>query len=142
MARFRFAPGESRWTVQAFATGMLSFLAHSPTFAVRDFSGIVSMGKTAADTTVEITVHTGSLELLDRVRASDRQDIEGRMRREVLETAVYPEIRYRGAALSADSIAQGRYRLRLGGELSLHGAAHLFPVDAELVVFADGVRVR
>ena len=30
-------PGQSRFTVQAFAAGLLSFLGHSPTFAVRDF---------------------------------------------------------------------------------------------------------
>ena len=38
-ARYRLDPGQSRFTVQAFATGMLSFFGHSPTFAVRDFSG-------------------------------------------------------------------------------------------------------
>ncbi len=40
-ARYRLDPGQSRFTVQAFATGLLSFLGHSPTFAVRDFAGAV-----------------------------------------------------------------------------------------------------
>jgi hypothetical protein len=33
---YRLNPGESRFTVQAFASGLLSFLGHSPTFAIRD----------------------------------------------------------------------------------------------------------
>src|SRR4051794_13443157 len=109
MTRFRFAPGDSRWTVQAFASGMLSFLGHSPTFAIRDFAGFLSMGNSAADTTVEIAVQASSLELVDKVSPSDRREIEDRMRREVLETAVCPEIRYQGTALSANPISQGRY---------------------------------
>ena len=40
-ARYRLDPAHSRFTVQAFAAGMLSFLGHNPTFAVRDFQGEV-----------------------------------------------------------------------------------------------------
>ena len=32
-------PDMSRFTVRAFASGMLSALGHSPTLAVRDFTG-------------------------------------------------------------------------------------------------------
>ena len=46
MTRYRLDPGQSRFTVQAFATGMLSFLAHSPTFAVRAFRGDVEIDGT------------------------------------------------------------------------------------------------
>lgn len=37
--RYRVDPGPSRFTVQAFATGLLSAFAHSPTFAVRTYTG-------------------------------------------------------------------------------------------------------
>ncbi|HZY84092.1 MAG TPA: hypothetical protein VFE78_04635 [Gemmataceae bacterium] len=39
MTRYRLGPELRQFTVQAFASGMLSFLGHSPTFAVRDFTG-------------------------------------------------------------------------------------------------------
>ena len=37
--RYRFDPSLSRFTVRAFASGLLSFVGHSPTFAVRQFAG-------------------------------------------------------------------------------------------------------
>ena len=36
---YRLAAAQSQFTVHAFATGMLSVFAHSPTFAVQDFRG-------------------------------------------------------------------------------------------------------
>jgi hypothetical protein len=39
MVRYTLDPASSRFTVQAFATGLLSALGHSPTFAVREFTG-------------------------------------------------------------------------------------------------------
>ena len=43
MTRYRLGPELSQFTVQAFASGMLSFLGHSPTFAVRDCTGMVAL---------------------------------------------------------------------------------------------------
>ncbi len=142
-ARYRFAPTESRFTVQAFAAGVLSFLGHSPTFAVRDFAGITSFDNgTTRAIRVELTVQADSLELLDQVKESDREEIEGRMRREVLETAAYPQIAFQGAALAVEGGSQGRFRVRLGGQLSLHGVAHSHQLDADLLILGDGVRLR
>ena len=45
MNRYRIDPGRSRFTVQAFATGLLSAFAHSPTFAVRDFRARSASGE-------------------------------------------------------------------------------------------------
>src|SRR4051812_45629593 len=143
MARYRFDPSMSRFTVRAFATGLLSFLGHSPTFTVRDFAGSVCFGDTpAADLRLEVTVRAAALELADAVKPADRRDIEETMRRDVLGVAAHPEIAYRAAGAAADAVAAGRYRLRLNGRLSLRGVTREQTVGAELLVFGDGVRVR
>jgi polyisoprenoid-binding protein YceI len=139
--RYRFDPGYGRFTVQAFASGLLSFLGHSPTFAVRDFAGGMGFADGFAGAWLELTVKADSLELLDAVRPGDRVEIEGRMRREVLETAAYPEIGFRGTDLSAGQISVGRYRLRIEGPLSLHGVTNLHQVDAQLLIYEDGIRL-
>ena len=142
-ARYRLDPGQSRFTVQAFAAGMLEFLGHSPTFAVRDFTGVVSFeGGTASGMRLELTVRADSLTLLDEVKDADRREIEGTMRRDVLEAAAHPEIRYEAAQAAADAVAQGRYHVRVGGRLSLRDVTRQHPVDAELLVFDDGIRLR
>jgi polyisoprenoid-binding protein YceI len=140
---YRLDPTQSRLTVQAFAAGMLSFLGHSPTFLVRDFGGTVRfVGGQVSGMRMELTVRADSLELADQVSASDRKEIEGTMRRDVLETATYPEIRYEAADVAGEEAAPGRYRLRMGGRLSLHGVTLPHPLDAELMVFDDGLRLR
>jgi polyisoprenoid-binding protein YceI len=141
--RYRFDPTQGRFTVQAFATGLLSALGHSPTFAVRDYSGEVRfVGGEIQGTELDLTVNAESLVLEDRVSASDLGEIEDRMRRDVLETRAYREITFHGAHLAHEPIAPGRVRLRLGGPLSLHGATFPHQVDLELFIFSDGVRLR
>ena len=141
--RYRFDPSRSQFTVQAFAAGVLSFLGHSPTFAVRDFAGWVAFeGGSVHNVRLELAVRADSLELTDAVSDKDRREIEGTMRRDVLQTTDYPKIAYEAVKVSADSVMRGRYRLRIGGRLSLHGVTRPQPVDAELLVFDDGIRLR
>jgi polyisoprenoid-binding protein YceI len=142
IARYRFDPSQSRFTAQAFATGLLSFAGHSPTFAVRDFQGSFRFDSdTMTETTVELTVRSDGLEVAGRVRASDRAEIETRMRRDVLETAAYPEVSYRAAEAAVSPISPGRYRLRIFGHLTLHGVTRPHPVEAELQVLDDALRL-
>jgi polyisoprenoid-binding protein YceI len=142
-ARYRLDPGLSRFTVQAFAAGMLSFLGHSPTFAVREYSGRLSFaGGTVEGMQLELTVRADSLVLVDQVRDADRREIEETMRRDVLETAAYPEIRYEAAQVAAQTVVPGHQRVRISGRLTLHGVTRPRPVDAELLIFEDGIRLR
>jgi polyisoprenoid-binding protein YceI len=141
MNRYRIDTARSRFTVQAFSGGLLSAFAHSPTFAVRDFSGEVRLGDTVEGLELELTVNSDSLELEDRVSASDRKEIESRMRGEVLETSAYREIAYRGRVVRSDTIGQGRYRVVIEGDLTLHGPNRPYRIDAELIVFGDGLRL-
>jgi polyisoprenoid-binding protein YceI len=140
---YRIDPRQCRFSVQAFATGMLSFVGHSPTFAVHDFSGTIrSETDEIQGMKLELTINADSLVLENRFSASDRAEIEDRMRREVLETARYPEIVYRASPLSVEATARGRFRVRLNGPLSLHGMTHTYQTDAELFVYVDGVELR
>lgn len=140
---FRLEPLQSRFTVRAFATGVLSFFGHSPTFAVGDFGGTMRFeGGRAGGMVLRLAVRADSLTLTDNVSATDRREIETTMRRDVLETAAFPEVRYEADSADSDCVAQGRYRVTINGRLSLHGVPRDHPVLAELVVFDDGIRLR
>jgi polyisoprenoid-binding protein YceI len=142
MARYRFDPGRSRFTVHAFAGGLLSFAAHSPTFAVRDFAGQLRWQPEApADAGLDVTVRAEALQLTDIVRPADRDEIEGRMRREVLETAAYPEVRFQSEQITTVAAAVPRYRLRIAGRLALHGVTRPLTIEAELMHYSDGARL-
>jgi polyisoprenoid-binding protein YceI len=142
MAGYVLDPAQSRFTVRAFASGPLSGLGHSPTFAIREFTGELRFtSEPFADASFHLTVKADSLAVTGSVSPKDREEIEGRMRQEALETAVYPEIVYRGAEIAADKVADNWYRLRLKGELSLHGVKKALPVEAQLRILEDQVRL-
>ena len=95
MSRYILDSAQSRFTVQAFAGGMLSGLGHSPTFAIREFTGELRFAPDApAESSFRLSVKADSLSVTDSVSRTDRNEIESRMRQEVLETATYLEIVY------------------------------------------------
>jgi polyisoprenoid-binding protein YceI len=142
MIRYILDPALSRFTVQAFAGGMLSSLGHSPTFAICEFTGELLFAPDApAETSLRLTVKTASLAVTDSVSAKDRDDIESRMRKEVLETAAYPEIVYQSTQVAAVKIADDWYRLRLVGNLQLHGVKKPHALEAQLRLAVEQARV-
>jgi polyisoprenoid-binding protein YceI len=141
--RYRFDPARSRFTVQAFADGLLSFLGHSPTFAVRDFAGAVEfVDDLIARMRLELTVGAKSLTALGDISSGDRREIEERTRREVLGTPDFPDVTFRGAAGGVEKLEPGRYRMALEGTLALRGVTRPYRGEAELTMFADGLRLR
>jgi polyisoprenoid-binding protein YceI len=141
-AHYRLDPLDGRFTVQAFAAGLLSALGHSPTFAVRDYRGTMQFDRDEIRSfRLDLAVRADSLDLLDRVRDADRREILGRMRQEVLESSTYPQIAYRSEDVASESIAPGRFRVRIGGRMALHGRERSLPVDGEIQVYGDGIRL-
>jgi polyisoprenoid-binding protein YceI len=142
MARYLLDPSQSRFTVQALARGMLSSLGHNPTFAVRVFTGEANFNPAApADSSIRFTIEANSLSLTDRVSAKDQEEIESRMRQEVLETARFPEILFEGRASTTDMIAENWYRVGIRGTLSLHGLSNPIEVDVQLRLMGDQLRL-
>ena len=142
MPPFSFDPSQSRFTVQAFATGLLSFVGHSPTFSVRDFRGRLSFESGSMNPmALFLKIRADCLELVGAFSASDRTEIETRMSRDVLQTSAYPEITFEAPAAAASPIGPGRYRARLDGNLSLHGVTRPHPITAELQVLDDALRL-
>ena len=121
-ARYKLDAGQSSFTVQAFAAGLLAGLGHNPSFAIRDFSGEVLFAPTTlADASLRLVINANSLTLLDEVKQKDRQEIEQTMFNEVLEIARYPEIVFQSTQIAPTRITEGRYKLRIIGDLTLHG---------------------
>src|SRR5262249_11816066 len=120
-----------------------SMLAHNPTFAVRDFAGELRWQPDGhGDVGFDMTARTDSLTLTDNVRQADRDDVEGRMKREVLESAAFPEIAYCAKEIVTSAGKDNKFRLRMHGALALHGVANPLIIDADLVRHSDGVRLQ
>ena len=135
---------QSKFTVQAFATGLLSGFGHNPTVAIRDFTGKVQCTPgSLTNASVRLEIKAESLTVADNVKEKDRQEIESMMHNTVLETARYPEIIFQSTNITVTRIAEGRYKARIIGELTMHGATRggLW-VQAQVRVEGDGLRAQ
>jgi len=140
--RFRLDPRSSRFTVQAFASGMLSVFAHDPLIAIRDFTGeLVLPGEGLAGGTFTLTVVPAKLEVSDNIRQKDRLEIDRVMRTEVLEIDKYKDIRFTSQTIEADTVSENWYRARFKGDLQLHGVSRPLEIDAQVTLLEDSVRL-
>jgi polyisoprenoid-binding protein YceI len=131
----------SRFTVRAFASGMLSAMAHNPTIAIRDFTGEANFDPAApAQASLRVQIRADSLEVTDEIKSKDRMEMETLMKQKVLESLKYPEILFESTAVSADQVGEGRYRVAINGNLSLHGATLSLPVTVQVSVTGDALR--
>jgi len=140
--RYAIDPRASQFTVQAFASGLISAVAHSPKIAIRDWTGVAVMVSDRLErASLAVRVKTDSLEVLDELRDADRSEIHRVMKKEVLETARFPEVVY-DAEVTAEKLKEDLYRLRLHGNLTLHGVSNEHEVVAQAHVGVDSVRVH
>lgn len=139
--RYAIDSKKSNFTVRAFATGMLSAFAHSPTIAIRDFEGEAVVNPEAVEeSSLRVVVHADSLTVTDDISAKDRDEINQRMRGEVLDSASYSDIVYECSRISASKTGEGQYWAALNGELSLHGVTRTQPVSARVTMTGDSLR--
>lgn len=128
----------SRFTVRAFASGMLSALGHNPTIAIRDFNGEAQINPDKLEAaSLRITIKATSLGVADNISDKDRREIERQMHDEVLEVSRYPEIVYECSRVSASKIADAQYQVTLDGDLTLHGVTHNLPVSARITLSGE-----
>ena len=115
----------SQFTVQAFASGLIAVVAHSPKIAIREWEGAARMPSSALkDGSIHVRVSASSLEVLDELREVDRRELHRVMNKEVLETDQYPEIVYDSMEVSAEKLKDDLYRVNVHGRLTLHGVSN------------------
>jgi polyisoprenoid-binding protein YceI len=133
----------SRFTVYAYAGGLLSAVGHDPVIAARDFRGEIQFApEIPSATTLALTVAATSLRVQNDVSDRDRREIERTMSDEVLETERYPEIVYEASAKRIEAVSDGRYRIEVDGDLSLHGVRRRQGSSVQVFVFGDTLRAQ
>lgn len=144
MTRYRLDAGQSRFTVRAFAEGLLSPFGHDPTIAIRDFEGeAVCDDDTLEAAKLRVEVRADSLAVTGDVKEKDRVEMEQTMREQVLETARFPEIVFESTSVAASRLSAGRFRVRIIGDLTLHGVTgRNLRIQAEVRRNDDGLRAQ
>ncbi len=140
--RYLIDAKRSTFVVRAFATGVLSVFAHSPTIAIPDFQGEVQWSSSALeDASLRLVIQAASLTVTDDISDKDRHEMERKMHDEVLETDGFPEIIYEcPRPSSVQRMSEGLFSVALNGELSLHGVTRNQPVSARVTLRGDTLR--
>lgn len=139
--QYSINPGLSRFTVRAFATGMLSSFGHNPNLAVRSYSGQISIVPgNLQQASLRLSVLADSLEVTDEVSQKDRAEIETRMRQEVLETSQYLEIIFESTQVAPTAMSETLYAVTVTGNLTLHGITRSEAITAQVTLTGDTLR--
>jgi polyisoprenoid-binding protein YceI len=131
----------SRFTVRAFATGLLAAMGHNPTIGIRDFSGVVEFNPEKLEAGfLKIVVKSSSLSVQDDISAKDLHEMERLMSQEVLETAAYPEIFYESHSVSLTTTDDMFYSGTLKGKLTFHGVSRSLPINVRAALLGSVLR--
>jgi polyisoprenoid-binding protein YceI len=143
LVNFTIDTRASLFTVQAFASGIVAVVAHSPKFAMREVLGEIRLDpRTLENSSVRITVRLASLEITDEVTSTERREIERVMFDEVLEKSVYPNAEFHSTKVSGAETGPNMYRINLRGDITLHGITRGLALDSQVVAGEDTLRAQ
>src|ERR1700760_1715737 len=139
---FQIDPSASRFTVQAFATGLLSVFGHNPRIAIGDFDGQVEFAPETFDkASVKVTVQTSRMEVLDEMKRDDRKKLEQEMYGKVLDVDHFPTAVFESKNITVRKLDQDLLEAHVTGELSFHGVTKTETFDARVAALGSTMRI-
>jgi polyisoprenoid-binding protein YceI len=139
--QYTIDPKASQFTVQAFASGLISAVAHSPKIAIRRWKGDVSfIPDTVAGAKLKVVIEAGSLEVLDDLREADRRELHRVMYDEVLETRKYPQVTFESSSIDVERLKENLNRVNIDGKLALHGTTNGHTFFSQVAFGVDSFR--
>lgn len=132
----------SRFTVQAFATGMLSAFGHNPTIAVRDYDGAIQFTPdTIADASVRVAVRTSTMEVVDEMKNDDRKKLEQTMYEQVLEVSRFATAAFESKQITVQKQSSELWQAHVVGDLTFHGVTQNLSFDARVTNMGTMMRI-
>ncbi len=142
LATFTVDKSASRFTVQAFATGLLSAFGHNPRIEIRGYDAeIRCVPDTLEKASLRLTVRTNSMEVLDEMKRDDRLKLEQEMYQKVLDVTHFPTAFYESRNITVQKVASNLFKADVDGELSFHGMTQPLHIPANITVIGDMLRI-
>jgi polyisoprenoid-binding protein YceI len=142
VVRYQIDTAASRFTVQAFATGLLSSFGHNPKIGIRDCEGEIQfVSETHEKALFRMIVRTGAMEVLDEMKSDDRKKLEQTMYEEVLEVQQFPTAGYESKQITIQKLSDDLLVAHVSGELSFHGATQSLSFDARVTRMGTMLRI-
>jgi polyisoprenoid-binding protein YceI len=133
----------SRFTVQAFATGLLSAFGHNPTIGLRDYEGQIQFVPDSYEKAfVKVVVQTGAMEVLDEIKNDDRKKLEQAMFEEVLNVKQFPTAVFESKDIAVQRLDNSELlQAHVTGDLTFHGMTQTHLFDARVTPMGTMMRI-
>jgi polyisoprenoid-binding protein YceI len=142
LAKFAIDSDASRFTVQAFATGLLSSFGHNPRIGIRDFDGEIECDPdTYENARLRLSLRTRSMDILDEMKRDDREKLEQEMYVKVLEVDRFPTAAFESKEITVQKLGHDLPMAHVQGELQFHGATHGHGFDARVTRMGAMLRI-
>src|SRR2546421_673675 len=142
--RYRLDAAQSKFIAHALAGGLLWFKGHDHLVAVREFTGEAELTPESVNpASLQITAKTASMvETSSVFTEQQKQIIDKELREIVLLPDQYPDISFKSTNVSAKSIGDGQYDLKIGGELTLHAVTRPITIPTKVTVSGNNLRAQ
>jgi polyisoprenoid-binding protein YceI len=132
----------SRFSVQAFATGLLSAFGHNPRIEIRDYvAEIQCVPETYEKAFLRVTVQTAAMEILDEMKRDDQRKLEQEMYNNVLNVGHFPTAVYESKEITVQRLSPDLMKVQVNGDLSFHGRVQSQPLEANISVMGSNLRI-
>jgi polyisoprenoid-binding protein YceI len=139
---FSIDAAASRFTVQAFATGLLSSFGHNPTIGIRDFDGEIECEpETYEKAHVRVAVRTNKMEVLDEMKSDDRKKLEQEMYENILEVDRFPVATFESKEIIIQKLSNDLLLAKVNGDLSFRGNTRAHSFDARVTSMGTMLRI-
>jgi polyisoprenoid-binding protein YceI len=144
VARFQIDPARSDFLVRAFAGGALFFKGHDHFVRPGEFSGEVELTPGAINpASLTMRVSAASLaETRDVFTTQQKGIINKELHDIVIEPDKYPEITFKSTSVQVETPAGGEFRVKIAGDLSLHGVTRRVEIPASVTMAGNDLRAR
>lgn len=133
----------SRLKIYAYASGLFSAVGHDPVIGVRDVSGELAFAANDPRAgSMRLNIAAKSLAVENDVSDKDRREIEQTMHEQVLETGKFGEIVYEASLARIEPVSEGRYRVEVDGQLTLHGVTRSQRAAGQVFLMGDTLRAQ
>src|ERR1044072_3199002 len=133
---------QSKFMAHANRSGLLWFKGHSHHLAASDFSGEVEITQdTITPASLHLVVKAASLHETGAVFTEPQKQIINKELREiVLHPDQYPDITFQSTNVTSKNSGNGRYDVKIDGDLTLHGVTRRITIPAVVTLTGNDLR--
>src|SRR6266403_411257 len=141
-SKYSLDSSQSKFIAHAYAGGLFWFKGHDHYVAAREIGGEAEITPDSiTPASLHLVVKSGSLVETGAVFTEQQKQIINKELREiVLQPDQYPEIIFQSTEVRGKSLGNGRYDLKISGNLTLHGVTRPIEIPAQVTLTGNDMR--